>query len=114
MGGRPKGAKDKKPRAKAPQVGNAKKARGRWANTDEREALDQAKSEGRYAAPELIRRAIRIGLGTEQGAEYAEQLRAMQLVLDRCGMPPKSEIDAALSSFPAMEIRFTNHEKPTE
>lgn len=114
MGGRTKGAKDKKPRAKAPQVENATKPRGRWANTDERDALDKAKSAGRYAAPELIRRAIRIALGKETGADYPEQIRAMQVVLDRCGMPPKSEIDAALSSFPAMEIRFTNHEKPTE
>lgn len=86
--------KAKTPKKTAAVRENAKKPRGRWANTEERELIEKGKALGRAAVPELVNILLSIARNKKNSPEA--RTGAATKVLDRCGLPPVSHSEVKL------------------
>ncbi len=91
MRGRPYGVKEKRSEKKAAVVReNATRPRGRWANTEERARIDEAKKLLREYMPEGARKLIEILRDTD--TPRMEWLQAFRLAADRAGLMPQLDL----------------------
>lgn len=88
------GGKAKSPKKTAAVRENARKPRGKWAGTAEREALEKAKTKGRMAAPDLIEMMLERAMDPDE--ETANRISAAKTVMDRCGLPVVSAADVKI------------------
>jgi hypothetical protein len=95
------GAKGAKERASALKRAacraNARKPRGRWANTPEREVLEAAKSELRAALPDAAARLVDILRDPDTSPELF--LQALRFAADRAGLPALSQLSAPAADY---------------
>lgn len=108
------GAKGTKERASAVKRAtcreNARKPRGRWAGTPEREVLEAAKAELRAALPDAAARLVDILRDPDTSPELF--LQALRFAADRAGMPALSQLSAPPDMEPVKLVELVGYAPP--
>jgi len=104
-----KGRRERRSERKAVAVReNARRPRGRWANTPEREQLEAAKAELRAGLPAGARR---IRLLLETSGNPMTFLKAFEIAASRAGLPTLQQQEV-VSDPPVLIIERANLPKP--
>jgi hypothetical protein len=105
-----KGRQERKSERKATVAReNARRPRGRWANTQEREQLEEAKAELRAGLPAGARR---IRLLLETGGDPGTFLKAFEIAASPAGLPALAQQEV-VSEPPVLIIERANLPKPS-
>jgi len=97
-------------RKRAANRENARRPRGRWAGTPEREALDEAKRLLRQAIPDGARFLVELLRDPETPPEL--RLQAFKIAADRAGLPVLTEQHAMVESLAPIIVRTEGLKPP--
>jgi hypothetical protein len=109
---RTKGVKERpSERKRAASRANARKPRGRWAGTPEREVLEAAKAELRAALPDAAGRLVDILRDPSTPPELF--LQAFRFAADRAGLPALSQLSGPPTDYCGVKlIEFVGYAPP--
>jgi hypothetical protein len=97
-------------RKRAASRANARRPRGRWANTPEREVLEAAKAELRAALPNAAGRLVDILRDPKTPPELF--LQAFRFAADRAGLPALSQLGVPPDIGPVKLVEFVGFAPP--